>query len=121
MSISTIIVPVFLIIGLSFNALGIIGILRFPDVYTRLHAETKMTTFGTIFICLAGIVYCISEYISSSDSRFIDLAVNIIIVLTALAFTNSVGSHAIARAAYKSGQKPGPCVTDSLSEVKDDS
>ncbi|EHQ35664.1 monovalent cation/H(+) antiporter subunit G [Methanoplanus limicola] len=121
MNISGILIPVFLAIGLAFNALGVIGILRFPDVYTRLHAETKMTTFGTIFICLAGIVYCISEYLTMADNRFIDLAANIIIVLIALAFTNSVGSHAIARAAYKSGQKPNPSVVDRLSEVSDDS
>ena len=43
---------VFIAIGLIFNTIGIIGILRFPDVYTRLHAETKTTTFGTIFLCL---------------------------------------------------------------------
>ncbi|MCD6276138.1 MAG: monovalent cation/H(+) antiporter subunit G, partial [Thermoplasmata archaeon] len=27
---------IFLIIGLTFNGLGVIGLLRFPDVYTRL-------------------------------------------------------------------------------------
>ena len=121
MNISGILITVFLATGLLFNALGVAGILRFPDVYTRLHAETKMTTFGTIFICLAGIVYCISEYLILPDGRFTDLAVNIIIVLIALVFTNSVGSHAIARAAYKSGHKPSPSVVDRLSEVSDDS
>ena len=34
-------------IGILFNALGVIGLLRFPDLYTRMHATTKATTFGS--------------------------------------------------------------------------
>ena len=37
-------------IGVFFNLLAGVGLLRFPDVYTRLHAGTKCTTFGSIFI-----------------------------------------------------------------------
>ena len=51
-----------LAIGLLFNALGIIGILRFPDVYTRLHADTKATTFGSIFTTLSVIVFSLGLY-----------------------------------------------------------
>ena len=47
MAIVSLIACVCLAIGLAFNALGVIGILRFPDVYTRLHADTKATTFGS--------------------------------------------------------------------------
>jgi len=107
----------FIAIGLIFNALGVIGILRFPDVYTRLHAETKMTTFGMIFIGLAAIVYCTASFTSLNDSQYIDLSVNVVVIIFALAFTNATGSHAIARAAYKSGQKPEKAVVDRLSEV----
>ena len=113
-------VMVFVIIGLVFNTLGVIGILRFPDVYTRLHAETKMTTFGTIFLGLGAIAYCAGGYLSSKDSQFVDLSVNVIIILVALAFTNATGSHAIARAAYRSGQKPAKAVVDKLSEAKEE-
>jgi len=42
---------IFLGIGVFFNCLGSVGLLRFPDVYTRLHAATKATTFGSIY-CL---------------------------------------------------------------------
>ena len=34
-------------IGVFFNLLAGVGLLRFPDVYTRLHAGTKCTTFGS--------------------------------------------------------------------------
>ncbi len=45
-----ILIFVFIGIGLFFNLLAGIGLLRFPDVYTRLHAGTKCTTFGSIFL-----------------------------------------------------------------------
>lgn len=105
-------------IGLLFNILGVIGILRFPDVYTRLHAETKATTFGTIFIALAVIIYAIGELMATSDAKYITLGIHTAIALIALAFTNATGAHAIARAAHKSGQVPKPAVADRLSEVE---
>lgn len=116
--ISEILIPLFIAVGLIFNALGVIGILRFPDTYTRLHAETKMTTFGTIFLCLAVFIYCIANYLPAGDSQYIDLFINTLIVLFALCFTNATGSHALARAAYKAGQKPKNAVCDRLLEEK---
>ncbi|HPY60549.1 MAG TPA: monovalent cation/H(+) antiporter subunit G [Methanospirillum sp.] len=108
---------VLLVIGLIFNALGVIGLLRFPDVYTRLHASTKATTFGSIFLCLGVVVYAIAHYFWTSDSQYLMVIVHTIIAVFALAVTNAAGSHAIARAAYKSGQKPEPSVVDRLSEA----
>lgn len=106
-------------IGLIFNALGVIGILRFPDVYTRLHAETKTTTFGTIFLCLAVIVASGSAYLSGGDTAALTLAVHTAIAAVALAFTNATGAHAIARAAHRSGIRPTRARVDRLTEVEE--
>ncbi|KUG20255.1 MAG: monovalent cation/H(+) antiporter subunit G [Methanomicrobiaceae archaeon] len=108
---------IFLAIGLIFNTLGVIGILRFPDVFTRLHAETKTTTFGTIFLGLAVVVYGASHFFGTGDGQYIVLSVHTIIAVIALAFTNATGAHAIARAAHRSGQKPAEAVVDRLAEV----
>ncbi len=105
-------------IGILFNTLGVIGILRFPDVYTRLHAETKMTTFGTIFLALGVILYAGGMLAGTNDSQYLTLAIHTAIAVIALAFTNATGSHAIARAAHRSGQLPDPSVVDRLAEVK---
>jgi multicomponent Na+:H+ antiporter subunit G len=113
------IIMVCLGIGLLFNALGVIGILRFPDVYTRLHAETKTTTFGTIFISLAVIVYGITRIMEGETGTYLTLSVHTFIALVALAFTNATGAHAIARAAHRSGQVPKPAVVDRLQEVRE--
>ncbi len=106
-----ILVMICLGIGLFFNVIGVIGLLRFPDVYTRLHAETKTTTFGSIFLGIAVIVYALT-----TSPTLPALAVHTAIAVVVLAFTNATGSHAIARAAYKSGVKPVQTVVDKLSE-----
>jgi multicomponent Na+:H+ antiporter subunit G len=45
---------VFLIIGIFFFIVGIVGILRLPDVYTRLHASGKVATVGLFSLLLGG-------------------------------------------------------------------
>jgi multicomponent Na+:H+ antiporter subunit G len=108
-----IIVYIFLAIGVFFNLLGGIGLLRFPDVYTRLHAGTKCTTFGSIFICgsviLLGLKYW---YFGSTDGSI--LAIHTAGALVAILITNPTGAHAIARAAHRSGVKPYKAVVDDL-------
>ena len=105
-----------LCIGLLFNLVGIIGLLRFPDVYTRLHAETKTTTFGTIFTSLSVVIYAFVQYYQTQPHNpdSLSLGVHALIAIVLLAFTNANGSHAIARAAYRRGQKPAPTVVDQL-------
>lgn len=105
-----------IIIGLVFSALGIFGLIRFPDVYTRLHAETKATTFGSIFIGLAVILYALFTWGDAGEG--ISLTAHVLIGIIVLMITNATGSHAIARAAYKSGQKPDPSVIDALADVE---
>ena len=107
---------ILLTIGLFFNTVGVIGLLRFPDVYTRLHAETKTTTFGTIFISLAVAGGMLYRYFEMGDVGGLGFTVRIFIALFLLAFTNATGSHAIAQSAYARGQKPLGAVVDALSE-----
>lgn len=51
------IVIILLIIGCFFFIVGTIGILRMPDIFTRLHPSTKCDTIGAGSIILAMIVY----------------------------------------------------------------
>ena len=105
-----------LAIGLSFNALGVAGILRFPDVYTRLHADTKCTTFGSIFTSLAIVLYAAGEFAKDPAGQYETLALHTVLAVVVLAFTNATSAHAIARAAHKRGHKPAQAVCDRLEE-----
>ncbi len=106
-----------LAIGLLFTGLGSIGLLRFPDVYTRLHASTKATTFGSIFTSLAVILYGLYMLVTTLDMQFLILSIHALIAVITLAITNAIGSHAIARASHRSGILPAQAVVDHLKEA----
>ena len=76
--------------------------MRFPDIYTRLHAATKTTTFGSIFVVLAVGVKNIWYY----DATSITIIIHSIVALLVIIFTNPISAHAIARASLLSGIKP---------------
>lgn len=99
-------------IAVLFNGLGALALMRFPDVYTRLHGATKCTTFGTIFTALAVIIYGFVR----GGAEYNTLAIHTIVALIAILVTNPTGSHAIARAAYRSGVKPKGAVVDRLGD-----
>ena len=106
-------VYIFLALGVFFNLLAGIGLLRFPDVYTRLHAGTKCTTFGSIFICGSVILLGLRMWFMG-DSNGSALTIHTAVALVAILLTNPTGAHAIARAAHKSGVKPVGAVIDEL-------
>lgn len=82
--------------GCAIMVLGAVGVIRFPDVYTRLHASTKCDTGGSISILL-GVAVSIGLAMTS---------VKILSVLFLIFLLNPVASHALARAAHKYGVKP---------------
>lgn len=108
-----IIIYVLIGIGIFFNVLAGIGLLRFPDVYTRLHAGTKCTTFGSIFL-IGSVVLIGLKMWWEQDTNGSVLALHSAIALIAILLTNPVGAHAIARAAHRSGVKPAQAVIDEL-------
>jgi multicomponent Na+:H+ antiporter subunit G len=100
-------------IGLLFNILAVVGLLRFPDPYTRLHAGTKCTTFGTIFICLAVIVYSLGLGCGGAQGCG-EFSIHALVALIAILLTNPTGAHAISRAAHKVKVYPVRAVVDKL-------
>ena len=107
------IIYVLLGIGVAFNMLGSLGLIRFPDVYTRLHAGTKCTTFGSVFICLSAIIYGLWKWYEGAEEMVI-ISLHSLLALIAILLTNPTGAHAIARAAHRSGVKPVNAVLDEL-------
>ncbi len=93
---SNIFVIIFVSIGLAFELIGCIGLVRMPNIYNRLQAATKCVTIGTCFI-LVGL--CIFAAASLNVSLVLKTFVCIIFIL----LTAPTAAHAIARAAHKSG------------------
>ncbi len=113
----TLIIYLFLVIGIFFNIIAGLGLLRFPDVYTRLHAGTKCTTFGSIFIIGSVILLGLKTWYLGDTNGSV-LAIHSAGALVAILLTNPTGAHAIARAAHKSGVKPHGAVIDELDKKK---
>jgi multicomponent Na+:H+ antiporter subunit G len=97
LSLTEIVISILLIIGTFFILSGSIGIIRFPDVYTRLHAATKASTLGVASLLIGAFIYmAYDEHIISGK-----LILGIIFVL----LTAPVSGHMISRAAHRSGVK----------------
>jgi multicomponent Na+:H+ antiporter subunit G len=88
------IVIVLAVIGLGFTLSGAVGILRMPDVYSRIQCSSKTVTMGALPVLIALVVGL--GPISSYGSRALLVAVLLLIV-------NPAASHALVRAAYKTG------------------
>ena len=86
---------VLIAIGVLFDLLGCIGLVRLPDIYNRLQAATKCVTLGTCMI-LIGLLVIMG--IGSAGIKALLCAIFIL-------FTSPVAAHALARAAHKSGIK----------------
>ncbi len=99
-------------IGALFNGLGAVALIRFPDVYTRIHGATKCTTFGSIFSILGVVVY---GAVRGGPVGF-GMVIRALLALVFLLLTNPTGSHALARAAHRAGIKPFKAVVDRLEE-----
>ena len=104
-------------VGMLFETLGVAGLYRFPDVYTRMHGATKCTSFGSIFICLGAIAYGIKLAVEGQSVLAV-LSLHVLAALLFLLVTNPVGAHAIARAAHRSGVKPKLAVADRLEDAE---
>jgi len=85
----------FIIVGSLFGLLAAIGVLRLPDLYTRMHAASKTGTMGA-GLMLAGIA------VVAFDSGVILRAIAGFVFLL---LTAPVSAHLLARAAYLSGYK----------------
>ena len=110
---------IFIGIGLFFNLVGSVGLHRLPDMYTKLHAATKCTTLGSIFLILAVIMQAANIWAQGGISQSV-MCIHAALALVALMVTNATGAHAIARAAHRSGEKPARAVVNDLEEKQND-
>ena len=78
-------------IGMAFFAAGTVGLLRFPDTMTRLHALTKADNLGLGFIVLG--------LLPRSDSPA--SALKLVLVWLLVLFAGAVVSQLVARVASK--------------------
>ncbi len=96
-----VIIDILLAIGVFFTLVGVLGIIRMPDVFGRLQASTCIPSLGNIFLIAGGIVYAIATNVTEPGT-YVKLAVILLMVL----LTNPISGHALCKAAYKMGALP---------------
>jgi multicomponent Na+:H+ antiporter subunit G len=82
----------FLFGGMFFYFVGVVGLIRMPDVFCRMHATTKCDTMGAGLIFTGLIIWQGMTFVS----------VNILLVLIFIWLTNPTAAHYIAKSEYVS-------------------
>jgi multicomponent Na+:H+ antiporter subunit G len=94
--------------GSAFSLSGAVGILRMPDVYCRIQCSSKMITMGALPVLIALVVG--EGPVSVFGSRALIVAFLLVVL-------SPVASHALARAAYKTGVPMWPgAVADEVAQ-----
>ncbi len=93
---TNIISVVLLLAGALFFLAGTVGLLRFPDIYTRIHALTKADNVGLGLIVLALALQASSAWV----------ALKLILIWLLILLASSTTGHLVARAALRNGIRP---------------
>lgn len=77
--------------AMTFAVVTTIGLIRFPDVYTRIHASAVVLTMSAVLFSLGIAVFVWEFYLS----------MKILLIGLVFLITNPLATHAIARASYR--------------------
>ena len=97
-----IIVCLFLFSGLFFFTGGAVGILRFPDFYSRLHPAGKLDTLGSLLALIALALFNLHHF--SLGTLLTSAKIILIVVFVFLA--SPTATHAIVDAGVRAGLAP---------------
>ena len=92
-------------IGIGFSIIGVLGLVRMPDLYCRLHATGKVSTVG-----LAGLLLGAAILMPSGALKLIALTIFAVLTLP-------VSTHTIAAAAHRHGNYKAILVRDDLADM----
>ena len=84
------------LLGMPFFLSGTLGLLRFPDIYTRLHALTKADNVGLGLVTVGAMLQAESWV----------TALKLLLIWLLILVTSATSCHLVARAALRRGIKP---------------
>lgn len=97
-----------LVAGAAFGLIAAIGVLRLPDVLTRMHAASKAGAVGVGLILVAVALICFD----------FGVAIRAIIGVMFLLLTTPVAAHLLAKASHRHGDQRSPeLVMDELKSI----
>ena len=72
---------ILLALSAGFGGIGIIGLLVFPDIRSRMYTATRAPVIGFGAMVLAGMVYALSTFLSGGADQYLILVTDIIVLL----------------------------------------
>lgn len=93
MMIREIIAAIFVAGGVFFFLVSVIGLIRLPDIYMRVHATAKGDTLGLGLALLGAMVYLGFSFTS----------LKLLLIITFIWITSPTAAHLIGKSAYRSG------------------
>lgn len=94
-----ILISVLLLAGAAATLLGALGIVKFRDVYTRMHSTDQVVTLGVLGVMTAGTIFF------SVETGF---SLKLLLAILFLFTTAPVGAFLLARAALRTGPHMTP-------------
>jgi multicomponent Na+:H+ antiporter subunit G len=94
------------IVGTAFSIFGVLGFIRLPDVYTRLHATGKVSVFGVVLLLLATVALTPLDFGKG------------LVLIALLVIGGPATSHAIGSAAHRIGIPMKRAMRDDLVAIE---
>lgn len=98
--------------GIFFAVIGVVGVLKFPEYFSRAQAATCITTMGVLGALAAGVLYCIANGLPAI------WYVKLFMICITLLVSSAVSGHSLTKGSYKRGHRPhyGGFVKDDYKE-----
>ena len=98
----TILSAIFVVLGLFFFTGGSLGILRFPDFYSRLHPAGKLDSMGLLMTMAGMALYTLQDF----SMAVVLTALKIMLIVIFVFITSPTATHAIVDAGVRAGLEP---------------
>lgn len=110
MSAKDAIAPILMVVGSGFVLLAALGLWRFEDLFSRIHAATKAVTLGLLLVVAAAVLRV------ETGADVLKLALAALLQLVSA----PVSGHMLGRAAYRAGFGQSPEAGLVADELRDD-
>lgn len=101
MSVFDVVAVIVIAVGALVMLVGALGVLRFPDFYTRLHAAGKGDTLGQGLVFIGLLIAALG-----ADEFDFTVVFKLLLIVVLVLFLNPTATHALARSAWVIGMKP---------------
>lgn len=98
-------VSLLIVIGAGFALLGSVGLLRFPDFFSRLHAPTKLATLGVGALLIGAIILPLAQW---GAPGFSEILLTLFVFITAPVSANMLSLAAFRQIGDQETTEDGP-------------